>query len=96
MVTINGNGLSEAKKGHVKYAKIIKGQFSEEYIVTFNANKGMLTAICSSSYIDSVAGTINVAVIAEEKDSFLVDLPTYTFTTGSKVWFPKEAVSIEA
>ncbi len=92
MVTINGNGINIAKKGRVKYVKIFKGQFSEEYVVTFNSNKGVLTAIFPSSYIDSDEGTISVFVIAAEKDSFLVDLPTYTFTTGSKVWFPKNAV----
>ena len=94
MVTINGNGLSETKQGRVKYANISKGQFSEEYIVTFNAIKGMLTAIFSSSYVDADSGTISVSIIAEEKDSFLVDLPTHTFTTGSKVWFPKNVVLI--
>ena len=94
MVTINGNGLSETKQGWVKYANITKGQFLEEYIVTFNANKGKLTAIFPSSYIDVDAGAVSVFIIAEEKNSFLVDLPTHTFTTGSKVWFPKNAVLI--
>ena len=85
----------KAKQGWVKYVKISKGQFPEEYIVTFQTTKGVITAILSASYIDADDETVSASVIAEEKDSFLVDLPTYTFTTGSKVWFPKNAVIFE-
>jgi hypothetical protein len=92
MVTINGNNIKKAKQGWVIYKKISKGQFPEEYIVTFKTRKGEITAIFSSSYINNDKKAVSASVIAEEKDSFLVDLPTYTFTTGSKVWFPKKDV----
>ncbi len=91
----NKNGSNEVKQGRVKYARISKGQFSEEYIVTLIANQGQLTGIFSSSDIDKDDETITVFVVAEKEDSYLVDLPAYTFTTGSKVWFPKDAVLLE-
>ena len=96
MVMINkNNGLDKALQGRVKCVKISAGQFSEERIVTFNAKKGLLTAIFPSSYVDMGEKTIRVFVIAQEQDEFLVELSTPTFTTGSKVWFPKDAVLLE-
>lgn len=95
MAMINSNSLNKVKQGWVKYRNISKGQFSEEFIVTFSTSKGLITAILPASFIDKDKGAVSVFVIAEVRDLFLVDLPTYTFTTGSKAWFPKKAVSLE-
>ena len=92
---INNNGFEKALQGRVKCASISKGQFSEEYVVTLNTKRGVLTAIFPSPYIDVGDGTVSVFVVAEEGDLFLVDLPTHTFTTGSKVWLSKNAVSLK-
>ena len=95
MAKLNSNGLDKAIQGWVKCVKIAKGQFSEEFTVTLDATGGRLTAIFPSSYIDTHKGTVRVSVVGEKEGLFLVDLPTYTFTTGSKVWFPKKAVLLE-
>ena len=92
---INGNGLERAKSGRIKCVNIIDGQFPEEFTVTLEATSGRFTAIFPSSSIDIGMRTVRVSVIGEKEDLFLVDLPTYTFTTGSKVWFSKKAVSLE-
>jgi len=95
MMPMFNNSLNKTRQGWVKYKDILDGQFSEEFIVTFSTSKGLLTAIFPSSFIDKDKGAVSVFVIGEEKDLFLVDLPNYTFTTGSKAWFPKKAVSLE-
>lgn len=95
MAKLNSNGLDKAILGWIKCVNIADGQFSEEFTVTLDATGGRLTAIFPSSSIDIGRGTIRVSVVGEKEDLFLVDLPTYTFTTGSKVWFPKGAVLLE-
>lgn len=87
------NGVSKVGKGWIKYKNIAEGQFSGEMIITFKTLKGELTAIFPSSYIDKTQQSFSAIVIGVEEDRYLVDLPTYTFTTGSRAWFPKEAVS---
>lgn len=94
MIRLNGAIHNEVKQAKVKYDEIIEGKFPEEVIVTMSAFKGKLTAIFPSSSIDKATGSINAFVIAKEGDLYLVDLPTYTLTSGSKAWFPKELVSL--
>lgn len=96
MVTINGNGSSKTVKARVKYQDRFDGQFPGEVLITLNALEGTITAIFSSSLIDETKGTIEAVVIDERGDSYLVDLPTYTFTSGSRVWFAKNLVTMEA
>jgi len=89
---LNGSGFDRARKARIKCATISDGQFSEEVVVTVNAIKGPVTGIFPLSSVDKTHRTVNVFIISEQDDQYLVDLPTYTFTTGSKAWFPKEAV----
>jgi len=96
MVTINGNGSAKTVKARVKYKDKYEGQFPGEALITFNAIDGTITAIFSSTLVNENSGTIDAVVIDESKDSYLVDLPTYTFTTGSRVWFAKNLVITEA
>ena len=95
MVKLNSNGLKKALQGRIKCIDIVDGQFPEEFTVTLDTTTGKLTAIFPSSYIDTDERTVSVFIVGEKEDLFLVDLPTYTFTTGSKVWFPKKAVALE-
>lgn len=84
------NNSSRVGPAKVKYAGISKGQFSGEVIVTVNTVKGPVTAIFPLSSVNRTSGTIDAVVIDEKADRYLVDLPTYTFTSGSKAWFSKE------
>lgn len=89
---LNSNGFDKARKAKVKYVTISDGQFLEEAVVTVKAISGPVTGIFPLSSVDKTHGTVTVFIISEQGDRYLVDLPTYTFTTGSKAWFPKEAV----
>ena len=96
MTTINGNGSTKTAKARVKYKDKYDGQFPGEALITLNTLEGTITAIFSLSLINENNRTIEAVVIDERGDSYLVDLPTYTFTTGSRVWFPKKFVTMEA
>ncbi len=89
---LNSNGFDKARKASVKCVAISDGQFSEELVVTVNAISGPVTGIFPLSSVDKTHRTVTVFIISEQNDRYLVDLPTYTFTSGSKAWFSKEAV----
>lgn len=83
----NSSKVGPAK---VRCGDMSMGQFSGEVVVTIHAVRGPLTAIFPLSSVDRASGTVDVVIIGEEGDRYLVDLPTNTFTSGSKAWFPKE------
>ena len=89
---LNSNGFDKARKARVKCVTMSDGQFSGEVVATLNAISGPVTGIFPLSSVDRSRGTVTVFIVSEQGDRYLVDLPTYTFTTGSKAWFPKEAV----
>ena len=89
---LNINGFDKARKARIKCETISDGQFLEEVVVTVNASNGPITGIFPLSSVDKTHRTVTVFIVSEKGDRYLVDLPTYTFTTGSKAWFPKEAV----
>ena len=95
MRELNVNGREKAREGSVKYDKIFEGQFPEEVIVTLTTPQGTLTAILPSSSVDKNTNSVNVYIIDEQGDLILVDLPTYTFTSGSRVWFPRSSVTLK-
>ena len=95
MAIINDNGLGKGRKAKVKYEKKFSGQFPGEALVIIHSSEGKLTAIFPLSSIDEEQGVIYAIVIDEREDSYLVDLPTYTFTSGSKAWFPRSHVTVE-
>lgn len=95
MAVINDDELKRARQGWIKYTNITTLPFSGEFIVTFDTPKGSIIASLPSSFIDKDKGTVSVSVIAEREDLFLAELPAYTRTTGSQVWFPKQAVLLE-
>jgi hypothetical protein len=91
----NGNGKGGIKHAQVKFVDISTGQFSGEVIVTFCGVKGNITCIFPKSFINEKNKTINVSLVDEKDELFLVDLPTYTFTTGSRVWLSKDVIQLE-
>jgi hypothetical protein len=95
MKDLNVNGRQTAKKASVKYDKVFDGQFPGEVIVTLTTSQGKITAILPFSSVDKETNSINVYLIDEQEDQFLVDLPTYTFTSGSRAWFPKTSVTLK-
>lgn len=95
MEKLSVNGREKAKEASVKYEEIFEGQFPDEAIITLSTSEGKLTAILPLSSIDRTTDSIIVYVIDEKEDLFLVDLPTYTFTSGSRAWFAKNAVSLK-
>lgn len=95
MVKINGNDSSKTVKAKVKYQDKFDGQFPGEVLIVLNTLQGTITAIFSASLINETGRTIDAFIIDESEDSYLVDLPTYTFTSGSRAWFAKKLVTTE-
>lgn len=95
MTIINSNGSDKIRKARVKYEKKFNGQFPWEALITIHSLGGELTAIFPLSSIDEERKAVYAIVIDEKEDSYLVDLPTHTFTSGSKAWFPRSLVTVE-
>ena len=95
MAIINNNGLEKIRKAKVKYEEKFNGQFPWEALITIHSLGGKLTAIFPLSSIDEEHKVVYAIVIDEKEDSYLVDLPTHTFTSGSKAWFSRSLVSME-
>lgn len=85
-----------ADEAEVLYTQIHNGQLPNEYIVTLEASNGPVNTILQSDFIDQLNQTISGVVISQDDERYLVDLPTYTFTTGSKVWFPRSSVRVKS
>lgn len=95
MSIINNNGLGKVRKAKVKYERKFSGQFPGEALVVIRSSEGNLTAIFPLSSIDEKNGVVYAVVIDEKEDSYLVDFPNYTFTSGSKAWLPRGLVKVE-
>ena len=93
MAKSNGNREREPQLVDIKYSKIANGQFTDEVVVTLVSSFGDINMCLPSSFLDQSKQTIKAIVIAQEADKYLIGLPNETFTTGSRVWFPKSAVS---
>ena len=96
MKRLSNNERQKAREASVKYDEFFEGQFPGEAIVTLSTLQGKLTAILPLSSIDRIKGSISVYVIDEQGDRFLIDLPTYTLTSGSRAWIAKSAVSLKS
>ena len=82
-----------AKPIKVKIKKVIPTTFPDEVIVTLEISGEQLTAIFPSSTVNTNAKTVDATVIERKGDLYLIELPTSTFTTGSKAWVPKALVA---
>jgi len=89
---MNLSHSNEVSKVKVKYEKLYPGQFPNEVIATLIGIKGKFTVILPSSLVDKSTQSITAFVVNQEGDKYLVDLPTYTITSGSKVWFGKKSI----
>lgn len=94
MPIININGREKIRKAKVRYENKFRGQFPWEALVTFHSLGGELTAIFPLSSIDEEHKVIYAVVIDEKEDSYLVDLPAHTFTSGSKAWVSRNLVTM--
>ena len=94
-ISFGGNGVNEVKQAKIRCEQIRSGQFSDEVVVTMASPEGRLVGIFPSSSTDSERRTVSVFVVDEKAGQFLVELPAHTFTSGSKVWFPKASVMFE-
>ena len=97
MAIIKSNGRDKIRRAKVKYENKFSGQFPWEALITIHSRGGELTAIFPLSSIDEEEKVIYAVVIDEneKEDSYLVDLPAHTFTSGSKAWFPRSLVTLE-
>ena len=94
MAKSNGNREKERQIADIRYSKINNGQFSDEVVVTLVSSIGNINMILPSSFLNKAKKTIKAIIIDQEADEYLVGLPNETFTTGSRVWFPKSAVLV--
>lgn len=88
------NGYGEAQQAEVSTVRTIVGKFPDEVIVVMESDEEQLTAVFPSSSVNSTTGKVNARVLGERKNSYLVQLPAYTFTTGSRAWIPKKFVTV--
>ncbi len=95
MSIIKSNGRDKIRKAKVRYENKFNGQFPWEALITIRSTEGELTAIFPLSSIDEERKVIYAIVIDEKEDSYLVDLPAPTFTSGSKAWFSRSLVTME-
>jgi hypothetical protein len=94
MARSNGNKEKARQLVDIRYSDIKKGQFSDEAIVTLLSSAGSISMLIHCSFLDKSRQTIKASIIEQEADRYLVGLPNETFTTGSKVWFPKSVVVV--
>lgn len=90
----NGGRVFCAQDAKVTYAQIYAGQLPNEFVVTLKTSMGLVSTTLQSNCIDQQNKTVNAVVISQENDQYLVDLPTDTFISGSKAWFPKDSVLV--
>ncbi len=88
------NGHGKPRQAEVSTIRTIIGKFPDEVIVVMESDDEQLTAVFPSSSVNSATGKVNARVIGERENSYLVQLPTYTFTTGARAWIPKKFVTV--
>ena len=94
MAKSNGNREKEPLQVDVRYSKIVKGQFDDEVVVTLASSLGDINMLLHRSFLDESSKIIKAIIIDQKTDEYLIGLPNETFTTGSRVWFPKSAVLV--
>ena len=94
MAKSNGSKEKELQSVYIKYSEIKNGQFADEVVVTLVSGIGNINMLLPCSFLDKSKKAIKAIIIDQEEDKYLIGLPNETFTTGSKVWFPKSAVLV--
>jgi hypothetical protein len=77
-------------KYRIRVRDIGPGVFSTERSATLDVGGQSYTLIVPTGYLDGE--TLRVEGIAERGDQILVDLPRETFTSGSRILVPREAL----
>lgn len=94
MARSNGNKKGEPKPVEIRCSKVAEGQFNDEVVVTLVSSAGDINMILPRAFLDQSKCAIRAIILDQSQDDYLIGLPNETFTTGSRVWFPKSAVSI--
>jgi diacylglycerol kinase family enzyme len=79
------------KRGRIA-VKIDRGMFASERSVSFEGVGKTYHLMVDESDVQD--GKLEVGILDEAQDTFLVALPTDTFTTGSTVRVPREVVEV--
>lgn len=79
------------KRGRIA-VKVDGGMFASERSVSFEGVGQTYHLVVDESAVQD--GKLEVGILDEAQDTFLVALPTDTFTTGSTVCVPREVVEV--
>lgn len=79
------------KRGRIA-VKVDGGMFASERSVSFEGVGQTYHLVVDESAVKD--GKLEVGILDEAQDTFLVALPTDTFTTGSTVCVPREVVEV--
>jgi hypothetical protein len=85
----------ETQSGTVVAHSVSPGQFPGEYFVQLNTVDGMVRAFFPSHSVDESTQKIKVLILFKDGCQYLVNLPSYTLTTGPRAWFSEEFVTVE-
>jgi len=88
------NSHGEARRAEVATLRTIASKYPDEVIVVMESADEQLTAIFPLSSVNGTTGKVSAKVLGERKDSYLIELPAYTLTTGSRAWILKKFVTV--
>ncbi len=87
--------IEKPRKAMVSASRVSPGQFPGEYFVKLETVDGIVGAYFPSTSVDETKQTIQVMIIGNNGNHYLVNLPACTLSTGSRAWFRKEMVMVE-
>ena len=73
----------------IKCQLITKGPSPNELIVQFRVNGDEFTAFVPEQFVDQVKSTLTGLIIADFGDSWLIDIPSETLTSGPRIRVPQ-------
>ncbi|HET6382279.1 MAG TPA: hypothetical protein VFJ58_02720 [Armatimonadota bacterium] len=76
------------------HVEVADGSFPHEKVVTFLAGAQKYSLFVDERDVNG--RSIDVAVVAFNGDSVLIDLPSDTFTSGSRVWVPRTLLELDS
>ena len=56
-----------------------------ELVVQFKVNGNQVTSFVSGHFVDTVNNRLQGIIVADFGDSWLIDIPAETFTSGSRI-----------
>ncbi len=91
--------LAEPKSVWIRCQHISAGQRPDEFIVQFKVNGDEFTAFVPKQFVDQSTKTLAGCIVADYEDSWLIDIPVETLTSGPRIFVPdaeKESVVVLA